>query len=53
LEEGGVSGMVGSYIQNLRSSKREICSFPIIFKKDKISVQVIYHETIHSLIWKE
>jgi hypothetical protein len=53
LEEGGVSGSVSSYIQILRSSKREICIFPIIFKKYKISFNVICHETIQSLIWKE
>jgi hypothetical protein len=53
LEEGGVSGKVSSYIQNLRNSKRKICSFPIIFKKYKLSVTAIGHETIQSLIWKE
>jgi hypothetical protein len=53
LEEGGVSGSVSSYIQNLRSSKRKICSFPIIFKKYKVSIIDVSHETIHSLIWKE
>jgi hypothetical protein len=51
LEESGVSGILNSYIQ--KSTKGEICSFPVILKKYKVSVSVICHETIQSLIWKK